>query len=58
MIKIPVALNEDARVGIYCLCTRFPKALSLLQNLYDEVERVSKQRLENFMNSGSSVMVI
>lgn len=39
MIKVPVALNEEAR------------------RLYDEVQRVSQQRFENFINRGANAVV-
>ncbi|EDR08813.1 SNF2 superfamily protein, partial [Laccaria bicolor S238N-H82] len=38
MIKVPVALNEEAR------------------RLYDEVQRVSQQRFENFINRGANAV--
>lgn len=54
MIIVPVALSSEARVRINPVDIR--RTLTYLQAMYDEVEQLSKKRVEACMRSNSTLV--
>jgi len=51
MIRVPVTLSDDARVCFIPSNSEYTGTFDLFsQHLYDEIERLSRQRLENVIS--------
>ena len=57
MIRVPVTLNDDARVSIAMTFSSVYSAVNSYKRLYDKVEAAAQQRLTTILNEGMGTMV-